>query len=137
MTNPYESPQFTGAATTTAPVEREKLRRVARYQQWVLYALLGQIVVYVMVLVLQGAGFYGASQLASLLFVPLAVFSMVAVFLLGKELLHIALAVICTVLMIVPCVSLLVLLVINGRATRLLQERGIKVGLLGANPDMI
>ena len=137
MSNPYESPQFVSPAAAVAPDEREKLRRVARFQQWVLYALLGQILIYVMVFVLQGAGFYGASQLVSLLFFPLAVFSMAAVFLLGKELLHIVVAVICTVLMIAPCISLLVLLVINGRATRLLQQHGVKVGLMGANPDMI
>jgi hypothetical protein len=44
-TNPYESPQF--AAEPVSPfssVDREKLRRVAKYQQWVIYALLVNIV---------------------------------------------------------------------------------------------
>jgi len=38
MSNPYESPQF-ASNVTAEPEEREKLRRVARYQQWVLYAV--------------------------------------------------------------------------------------------------
>jgi len=137
MTNPYESPQFASVVADVQPAEREKLRRVARYQRWVLYALLGQILVYVLMLLLYGAGFYGTGGAISYLFLPLAIFSMVAIFLLGKELIHVALAAICTVLMILPCISLLVLLVINGRATRLLQQHGVKVGLMGANPNTI
>jgi uncharacterized membrane protein len=135
MSNPYESPQFVGQATEVEPVDREKLRRVARRQQWVLYALLAQIAVYVAMLALQGAS--GVAALLGLLFLGLAIFSMVAVFLLAKELLHIVVAVICTVLMLIPCISLLTLVIVNGRATRLLQQHGVKVGLMGANPDLI
>jgi hypothetical protein len=47
MSNPYQSPQFASQPTTPfAPgQDREKLRRVARHQQWVLYALLANICV--------------------------------------------------------------------------------------------
>ena len=34
---------------------------------------------------------------------------------------------------LLPCVGLLVLLVVNGKATSILRENGHKVGLLGAN----
>ncbi len=36
------------------------------------------------------------------------------------------------ILQCVPCVSLIALLVLNSKATRLLQESGLRVGLMGA-----
>ncbi len=41
------------------------------------------------------------------------------------------------VAMIIPCVSLIVLLILSQKATGYLQKNGIKVGLLGANPNSI
>jgi hypothetical protein len=37
------------------------------------------------------------------------------------------------VLMFVPLINLLTLLVVNGRATRVLRDAGYRVGLLGAS----
>ena len=137
MSNPYESPQFAGPVIAAEVPDREKAKRVARYQQWVILALLGQIVLYFLVAGLQGAGMVEIGRLFALLYFPLLVFSMAAIFLLAKELMHIVLAILCTALMIVPCISLGVLLIVNGRATRYLRERGIRVGFMGANPNLI
>jgi len=41
------------------------------------------------------------------------------------------------ILMIIPCVSLIMLLVLSGKATTRLSQAGIKVGLLGADPNSI
>ena len=41
------------------------------------------------------------------------------------------------ILMFIPCVSLIVLLSLSGKATVLLRQAGIKVGLLGADPHSI
>jgi len=137
MSNPYESPQFVGQASEAGPADREYLRRVARRQRWVLYALLAQIAAYALVIFLLAAGFPGLAQGISYLSLLVALFGMIAVFFLAKEFMHIVVAVICTVLMLLPCISLLTLLIINGRATKLLQQHGVKVGLMGANPDLI
>jgi len=137
MSNPYESPQYVGQAIEVDPGDRERLRRVARRQQWVIYTLLAQIGIYGLFFLLIAAGFEGFAELVSYLSLLVAVFGMVTVFMLAKDVLHIAVAVICAFLMVVPCISLLVLLVANGRATRLLQQHGIKVGLMGANPELI
>jgi len=58
VSNPYQSPQFAGQlpAGFNPGVDREKLRRVAKYQQWVLYAVLVNIIIYVTALVAQGMG---------------------------------------------------------------------------------
>ena len=113
MSNPYESPQFVGQATIIDPGDRDRLRRVARRQQGVLYALLAQVAAYALVILLLAAGFPGLAQNVSYLSLLVALFGMVAVFLLAKELLHIVIAVICTVLMLFPCISLLTLLIVS------------------------
>ena len=46
-------------------------------------------------------------------------------------------AVLYAILMFVPCVSLITLFVLSGKATARLQEAGVKVGLLGADPNSI
>jgi hypothetical protein len=135
--NPYQSPQFVGQATAVDPVDREKLRRVARRQKWVLYALLAQVAVFFLLFPVTYADQQGPIAVLSLTFWALAIASMVAIFRLAKEVASIALAVICTLFMLMPCISLITLLVINGRATKLLQEHGVKVGFMGANPDLI
>jgi len=66
-----------------------------------------------------------------------AVFAMIAVFLLAKEVINAVAGVFCAILMIVPCISLLVLLVVNQRATSRLQDNGVRVGFLGADPNSI
>ncbi|MBK8259333.1 MAG: hypothetical protein IPK82_42600 [Polyangiaceae bacterium] len=42
-------------------------------------------------------------------------------------------AVLCAVSLIIPCVGLIVLLVLNSQATRVLRNAGLKVGLLGVD----
>ncbi len=39
--------------------------------------------------------------------------------------------------MFIPLVSLICLLILNGRATRALKEAGIRVGLMGAKPSTL
>ena len=41
------------------------------------------------------------------------------------------------VLTLVPCLGLLLLLLINEKATRVLRQNGIRVGLLGADPSQL
>ena len=140
MSNPYESPQYAPPPLSAGvgPDAREKLRQVARYQQWVLYALLGNIGVNVLVIALQGAGFEGISGLLALVVgIPVIIFGMVAIYLLANQLYNAVIGVVCALLMIVPCISLLTLLIVNQKATTYLQERGVKVGFMGADPNLI
>jgi len=67
----------------------------------------------------------------------IVVFTILSVFLLAKEVTNIGIAILCAILMFIPCISLLILLVINQRATSYLQGHGIKVGFMGVNPDTI
>ena len=138
MSNPYQTPQYAGGVSPlAADVDREKLRRVAKYQQWVIYAVLANLLVYLGAVALQIAGFEAIGQLMILLLLPIALFAMVAIALLANELYNVAVAVVCALLMLVPCISLITLLVVNGGATKYLQQRGVKVGFMGANPNLI
>ncbi len=44
-----------------------------------------------------------------------------------------AVAVLCCILMFIPLLCLLTMGILSGKATKILKENGIKVGLLGAN----
>jgi hypothetical protein len=86
---------------------------------------------------------FGAGQSAALaIFVIIlslgaAVFAVVSIFLLAKELINVGLGVLCAILMFLPCISLITLLVVNQKATSYLQQHGVKVGFMGVSPDRI
>ena len=116
----------------------EKILQVAKYQRWVLLALLANITL-IGVFVSIATGFVvlpdaGLTPIRLIAF-GVAIFMTFAAFMLAKQFFHVAIAVVCALLMWIPFVSLIVLLIINQKATRYLQENGIRVGLLGASPS--
>lgn len=137
MSNPYQSPQFAGQTAPSSGMDREKLRRVAKYQQRVINALAVYIAVYIVAMIARGHHNVAVSLVAALAVLSVVVFAMVAIFLLAKELYNVGIAILCTILMIVPCISLITLLIVNGKATSFLQQHGIKVGFMGTNPNNI
>lgn len=137
MSNPYESPQYVGVVAGQ-PEDREKLRRVARYQRWVLRALLFNILITALVMLNAIAGYSETLSMIGLVFgLVAAVAGMISICLLANEIYNIVIAIVCAVLMFVPCISLLTLAVVNGKATTYLQQRGVRVGFMGANPETI
>ena len=61
----------------------------------------------------------------------------VFVFMLAIKVYGTRLGIVLGVLSLVPLISLIVLLGVNGNATGILKQNGIKVGLLGANAAAI
>jgi len=118
-------------------MDREKLRRVAKYQQWVLYALLANICINIASIAVRQANEFMLSLGVLAVALAIAAFSMVAIFLLANELYNAGIGVLCAILMIVPCIQLITLLIVNGKATSFLQQNGIKVGFMGTNPNTI
>jgi hypothetical protein len=117
-----------------SPESRDKLKRIAKYQRWVLVSLL----INVLFLVYAFARPDGEIPLV-LRFVILgaALFNVFSVFMLAKQFMNVALAVILALLQFIPLVALLVLFFVNQKATTYLQQRGVKVGLLGAKADAL
>lgn len=107
------------------------LRTIAIGQKWLLYALLLSLLAQVPIFLLTRPGAFPPAGLA--LTLVIAVIQIAALCKLGVALkMHIASIIFCSLLMLVPCVSLITLMVINDKATKKLQAAGIKVGLMGA-----
>ena len=119
---------------------RDQLRRVATYQRYVLVALLVNIVFVTfdvacgMGLISIPSNYWPAIRVAHF---PVCIFMTACAVVLAKQFWHIGIAILFGVMMWIPVASLVALLVVNQKATRFLQQWGIKVGLLGANPGRI
>jgi Mg2+/Co2+ transporter CorB len=131
---PYNSPETT--SYQAADPARQSVRLVAKYQRWVIFALLGNIVANILAFAAVGQDL-PVRLIAIVLSLAVAVFAMVAIFLLAKQIIGTAVGVLCAILMTAPCISLIVLLVVNQKATSYLQKNGVRVGFLGADPNSI
>lgn len=131
--NPYQAPSSQSRVIGVRSGTREDLRSVATYQKGILVCIL----IYFIAVILQFALpaelrlFLGLGALA------VAVTSTVFVFLLSIKVYNVGLGILFGFLTLVPCVGLVMLLVINAKATGILRQNGIKVGLLGANTSDI
>ncbi|MFO7905649.1 MAG: hypothetical protein ACQESR_08900 [Planctomycetota bacterium] len=132
--SPYTPPRSTSYAT--ADPAREPLRRVAKYQRLVIFALLANILANIVSFATLGQDL-PIRLTAMVLSLSIAVFAMVSIFLLAKEVINTGVGVLCGILMLVPFISLIVLLVVNQKATSFLQKKGVRVGFLGTNPNTI
>jgi len=127
--NPYQSPSVESRVVGVKSGSREDLRSVAKSQKGILVCIL----VY---LVAVGAQFAMPPELRLLLGLGVLVVGIagtVFVFLLATKVYGTGVGVLLGILAMIPCIGLLVLLVVNGKATAILKQNGIKVGLLGAN----
>lgn len=124
------------AGQNSAGPSREFLREVATYQRLVLFSLLANIVSNI---VMMFGGGLDLLVLLALLAVALIiiVLTMVSMFLLANRIYNVGVAIVCAILMLVPCISLITMLIVNQKATSILQASGVKVGLFGANPSSI
>lgn len=120
------------ASTST----KDKLRRVAKYQRTVIVALVANLVVSIVARSARELPPLGALALLFLI-LCVVVIAVVSIFLLGRELYSTGMAVVCAVLMFVPCVSLITLLIVNQSATKFLQQHGVQVGFFGVDPARI
>jgi uncharacterized paraquat-inducible protein A len=115
---------------------REMLRKVARYQRLVLYAVLANLIANIVLIALKNSE--PPIRLAGLgIGFAVSCFAMIAVFQLTRQLYNAVLGVFFALVMFVPCVALIVLVMINSKATSYLRQHGVRVGFLGANPDRI
>lgn len=138
--NPYEAPQSTSLATGVLSGSRDDVRKVAQYQKGIIVCIL----IYLLAVMGQFAAAIGQFAVPPelRLFLGLGVFLLgivgaVFVFLLAMKTYGTALGILLGLLSLVPCIGLIVLLVVNGKATNILKQNGIKVGLMGADVSSI
>ena len=143
--NPYEAPaplpQSPPPAVGVLSGTRADLRRVAMYQRGIIACIL----LYIIAFIAQSIVFRSrgdeiplwVGMIAALAGLGSALAGAVFVFLLSIKVYGPALGILLGILTLIPCLGLLALLRVNAKATNVLQQNGIKVGLLGANPATI
>ena len=117
----------------------DALRRIVRYQRWLITVVLAQLVLwggFIAVMALsRGRG--ASVQFPVVLTFILGAVGGVFVFLLAWELRGPFAAVVFGLATVFPCLGLLILTLVNGYATTELRKHGIPVGIFGASTDAI
>jgi hypothetical protein len=141
--NPYASPEFSEPVLGVLSGERRDLRKVAQAQKVIigciainllLFALQSMVpdkVVFVLGIPVLGIPVLGIPVLACV------VVGAVYVFVLAIRVYGVGLGILLGVMALIPYLGLIVLLVVNGEATKVLKQNGIPVGLLGAKTSSL
>ncbi len=127
--NPYQSPSTESHVVGVKSGSREDLRSVAQYQKGILVCIL----VYFLAVLSQLLVPPELRILISIGVIVVGIVGTIFVFMLAMKVYSTAVGILLGILALVPCIGLLVLLMVNGKATTILRDNGIKVGLLGAN----
>ncbi|MEZ0264831.1 MAG: hypothetical protein ACAI43_08895 [Phycisphaerae bacterium] len=117
----------------TPPQQVKDLRQIAIYQKGVLFAILA----YVVAVFLQFGTPGEARVLVAIVALGAVVTGAVFVFMMAIALDGPGWGTVLGILTLIPLVGLIVLLVVNGRATSLLRQHGVPVGLFGAPLDRV
>lgn len=109
-------------------LSRADLREIAGRQRAIIMCILG----YFCMIPIQFAIPEENRLYLALALIPLGLTATVFVFMLATKLYGQSTGIVYGVLTLIPCVGLIVLLIINQKATTVLKENGVRVGLLGA-----
>lgn len=131
--NPYQSPQSVPEVTGVLSGSREDLRSVAKFQKGILVCIL----IYLCAVIGQFALPADLRLFLGLGVLVVGLVGTVFVFLLALKVYSPVVGILLGLLTLIPCVGLIALLVVNGKATSILRANGLKVGLLGANVSEI
>ena len=128
--NPYQSPlSDLEPATGVLSGRPEDVRAVAVYQKGILVCILVNILAVIGQFVLPASfGFVPTTGI-----IGAGLVGVVLVFLLAVKVYGVLIGVLLGLLTFLPCLGLLVLLIVNSKATAVLRQNGHRVGLLGAN----
>jgi len=131
--NPYQSPETDARIVGVNDGSIESLRKVAQYQKGILVCILIQLLAV-------APRLFAPPEMQILLSVGLVIVLIagtIFVFLLAVNVYSTAMGVVMGIIALIPCIGLLALLAVNGKATTVLRNNGIKVGLLGADLSKI
>ncbi|HSQ54434.1 MAG TPA: hypothetical protein VLM40_01715 [Gemmata sp.] len=118
----------------------ETLRRVARYQRWIVGVVLAQVALWVgflFLLLLSHHGSHGAFRFPLVVTVTLGFVGGIFTFLIYCSIRNPIIALIMGAACVPPLLGILTLTVVNGVASRELRADGVPVGMFGADADAI
>lgn len=113
------------------------LRQVAAQQRAINLCILAEIVILVGRVFSIQSGAWKMAMAISIVYLAVAIVGAVFLFTLAISLYNTGVGVVLGILTLVPILGLIILLIVNHKATTVLRGHGIKVGLLGANPSTI
>lgn len=116
-----------------APPARNDLREIAKRQRAIMICILIYIIAVIGQFILPPE----LRIIVSIAILAVMVTATVFVFMLAIALYSTGVGIVLGILTMVPLVGLIVLLIVNGKATNVLREHGIQVGLMGARLDQI
>ena len=135
--NPYQAPAADTRILGIRSGSVEDLRKVAKYQKGILMCILIQIVGFLAMVFLQSALPSELRLLINLALLVVGLTGTVFVFLLAANVYSTAVGILMAVLTLIPCLGLIMLFIVNGKATAVLRQNGIQVGFLGADLSKI
>ena len=110
-------------------MNRADLRNVATYQRIILVCILA----YIILVILNFALPTTLQLVIGIVAIGLSLTATICVFLLATKVYSTGLGVLLAILTLIPIIGLIVLLIINGKATSVLRAHDIPVGFLGAD----
>ena len=133
--NPYQAPPDYGEAIGVKSGNRKDLRSVAMYQKGLLFSILAYLTAILAMPLL------ASLPILSIVIVFLGIIGILAglvcVALLAIKVYQPAIGILVVIFMFVPLINMLILLSVNGKATRILKANGIRVGFMGAKMSNI
>lgn len=127
--NPYQPPESTAEAKGVLSGSREDLRTVAKCQKGIMVCIL----IYLGALAGQFAVPPQTRQLIAFGVLGVILLGAVLVFILAIKIFGTSPGILLGVLSLIPFIGLIGLTYVNGKATEILNQNGIRVGLLGAD----
>jgi predicted Zn finger-like uncharacterized protein len=117
-------------------LKKADVRAVAWFQKAIILCILANLATIPIRVGLETMG--GDAGLLGLIillvyYLAVAITATVFVFMLAVKIYSSGVGVLLGILTLIPCIGLIVLLIINARATSILKKHGVRVGLLGAN----
>jgi hypothetical protein len=127
--NPYAPPRVTDIAVGVKSGRREDVRSVAVAQKAIMVCIILQLL---------GSASRFVVPPQYLLYVLIAILcillaSTVSVFFLAMKVFNVGLGIVYGIGALIPCIGLIVLLVVNQKATKILRDNGHEVGFFGAD----
>ncbi len=105
------------------------LHSIVIYQRVLIFCILGNLCIYLGTFALPE----GKRLWILVVAVPLLITAATFTYLLGAKVFNVGLGIMFTILIFVPCIGLIMLAVLNGKATSVLKKNGVPVGFFGAS----
>lgn len=131
--NPFQAPRAVEPPVKGRNRSREELLSLAKAQKGIMICIL----LYLISVFTQFAIPENLRLILGLGVLVVGIVGAVFVFQLAIKLFGTGIGVLLGILTLMPCLGLIILLVVNGKATNVLKDNGIHVGLLGANLSSI